>query len=502
MINRLTNALAAKLPKLRPVVVYYRARRKRIIAGFFVIAHVLGAWSSVNAIMEARTSQGAIAWAVVLNTFPYVAVPAFWIFGHSDFEDYVVARQENYGVTTEIHEKLSARIRDGGFAPTPQEPRLAALEHLAKLPLTSDNAIDLLIDGEATFDAIVSAIDAAEDYILVQYFIFRDDDLGQRLADRLIARAHAGVRVYLIYDEIGSMATPARFWKAMRDAGIKAIPFNTTKGPTNNFRINFRNHRKVVVVDGEVGFVGGLNVGVEYLGEDPELSPWRDTHCRFRGPVVQTVQIPFIEDWAWASGEVPADLNWEPAAADNGDGGMEAICIPSGPADQVETCSLFFINAINAANDRVWIASPYFVPDEQVVSALELAALRGVDVRVLIPAESDSFLVQLSSFSYLAEAENSGFEIYRYNAGFLHQKVVLVDDDFASVGTANFDNRSFRLNFEITLAVHDRTFAGRVAEMLEADFQQATIADTEEIAEKPFYFRFATRVARLLGPIQ
>ncbi|CAN5497647.1 cardiolipin synthase [soil metagenome] len=501
MFSHLTNWLAAKVPKLKPAVVYLRLHRKRLIAATVFIAHLLGAYTSVKAVMHTRTSQGAIAWAVVLNSFPYLAVPAYWVFGDDDFEDYIVARREQAGATTDLHKDLVADIRARRLATNPDEPSLSALERLADLPFTDGNHVELLVDGEETFEAILAEIDRAEKYILVQFFIFRDDDIGTRIVERLKARARQGVRIFLIYDEIGSMATGDAYFRSLEDDGIRALPFNTSRGITNRLRINFRNHRKIVIVDGKTAFVGGINVGDEYLGNDPELTPWRDTHCRVQGPVVQCLQIPFVEDWSWASGEVVEGLDWEPERAPGG-GSMAAICVPSGPADKVETCSLFFLNAINSAEERVWITSPYFVPDAQVVSALTLAALRGVDVRILIPEKFDALLVYLSSFSYLEEAENAGFKIYRYAPGFLHQKVVLVDDDFASVGTANLDNRSFRLNFEISVAVHDVAFAGEVAAMLEDDFASAKLAEPDELADRPFYFRLSSRVARLLAPIQ
>lgn len=248
-----------------------------------------------------------------------------------------------------------------------------------------------------------------------------------------------------------------------------------------------------------MAYVGGHNVGDEYLGKDPVLSPWRDTHVEMRGPIVQCVQVPFVEDWNWATGETP-ELNWDPEGAEGGDVG--AACIPTGPADPLETGTLCFLQAINSAEDRLWIVSPYFIPDAQLMSALQLAALRGVDVRILIPQNPDHLHVYLSGISYLEEAEEAGVRIYRYQPGFLHQKVWLIDDYASIVGTANLDNRSMRLNFEITMLILSKDFASEVESMLETDFSKSKLAASAEYTERALPFRFLVRVCRLLAPVQ
>jgi cardiolipin synthase len=311
----------------------------------------------------------------------------------------------------------------------------------------------------------------------------------------------------VLYDELGSHKLPAAYVNELRKHRVLIYPFNTTQGSRYRFRLNFRNHRKIVVVDGRVAYVGGHNVGDEYLGKDPKLSPWRDTHVMVRGPVVQFVQVSFVEDWLWAVGSTPDwdegepyELNWRPQKAPEGD--TLALCLPTGPADDLETCTLFFLHAINSARDRLWIVSPYFVPDEQLMSALQLAAMRGVDVRILIPKNPDQKLVYYSSFSYLEEAEKAGVRIYRYQPGFLHQKVMLVDDRAAAIGTANFDNRSMRLNFEVTMLLVDEEFAREVEAMLKADFAAGRLTSATDYTKSPWLFRLAVRVARLLAPVQ
>ncbi|MBW2462976.1 MAG: cardiolipin synthase, partial [Deltaproteobacteria bacterium] len=274
---------------------------------------------------------------------------------------------------------------------------------------------------------------------------------------------------------------------------------NTRKGVGNRFQINFRNHRKVVVVDGQTAWIGGHNVGDEYLGEDPKFGHWRDTHMRMEGPAALAAQLSFVEDWRWATDDM-LGLDWTPRPAEGGDASV--MIVPTGPADSEETATLLFMHAINMAHERLWLASPYFVPDEAIVFALQLACLRGVDVRILIPDKADHLLVYLAGFSYFDDVEHAGVRFYRYTDGFLHQKVMLVDETAASVGTANFDNRSFRLNFEITAMVGDPAFVDQVERMFEEDFSHSRQMHPGELAERPWWFRFAVRLARLTSPLQ
>jgi cardiolipin synthase len=467
-----------------------------IVLGF----HLLGAYSSIHAIMNVRTEQGAIAWAVSLNTFPYVAVPAYWILGRSRFHGYVTARRGNMERVAGVSEQ-AIRASHEFFVPREQvSPAARAAERLAGMRFLRGNSLELLIDGAATFDSILEGIDAAESYVLFQFFIVHDDEIGREVKRRLIERAGSGVRVFFLYDEIGSHDLPRAYLDELRKAGVAVSAFHTRKGPSNRFQINFRNHRKVVVVDGRVAWIGGHNVGDEYLGRDPKFGHWRDTHVRIEGPAALAAQLSFAEDWHWATGRALDGVSWTPVPSPSGD--VPVLILPSGPADELETASLMFTDAINSAVDRIWIASPYFVPDHGVMTALQLAGLRGVDVRILIPDEPDHLAVYLAAFSYLDEAGSTGVRFYRYRDGFLHQKVMLIDDSVATVGTANFDNRSFRLNFEITAVVSEAIFAAEVEQMLETDFANARPMEPGEYDRKPWWFRFGVRLARLTSPIQ
>lgn len=470
-----------------------------MIVALILFFEILGFISAVHAVMNVRTPQGSIAWAVSLVTMPVITVPAYWVFGRSKFHGYVLARQADAELVDRIADeamqgidRLVARTEWGHTA-------IRGTERLARLPFAGGNNVELLVDGEATFASIFEGIDAAEDYILVQFYIVRADDIGNQLKERLESAAQRGVRVYFLFDEVGSLGLDGSYLTELRSAGVNVLPFHSRKGSGNRFQLNFRNHRKTVVVDGHTAWIGGHNVGDEYLGKDPEFGNWRDTHMRLEGPAALGAQVAFVEDWRWAADETLDDLTWSPTASESGN--AQAVVIASGPADELETASLMFNQAINAATRRVWIASPYFVPDDAIVQALQLAALRGVDVRILIPEVSDSIFVKLAAYSYFDELKFTGVTFYRYQDGFLHQKVMMIDDTVAAVGTANFDNRSFRLNFEITAVVADEEFAGDVERMFEADFARSRKMEPGEYDSKSYLYKVAVRLARLAAPV-
>ncbi|MGQ7248419.1 cardiolipin synthase [Halomonas sp. V046] len=461
------------------------------------LIHLGGAISAVMALMSSRTSQGAIAWIISLVTFPYFALPAYWVFGRPRFYGYVTARGQRDTLLRQVLQRYRDRF-DSYLVPT-IDPDVQAVEKLAMMPLTGANRTELLVDGDATFASLFAGIESARSYILIQFFIVRDDDLGRRLHDHLVRAARRQVRVYFLYDEIGSRQLNEGFIRDLRAAGVKVSAFHSSRGLRHRFQLNFRNHRKILVVDGKAGWLGGLNVGVEYLGQDPRHGHWRDTHLKLVGPSALGLQEAFWEDWHWATGAM-LTLSWSPQVEPEGD--RKVVIVPSGPADPQETASLLVQHLIHSAHRRLWVTSPYFVPDEGVQDALRLAAMRGVDVRIMMPERPDHLLVFLSAFAFLPDMVKAGVKVYRYQPGFLHQKVILIDDEAASVGTVNLDNRSFRLNFEITALVADSGFAAEVAQMLEADFAGCREVGLEELRSRPMWRKLVSRAAYLLSPIQ
>lgn len=469
------------------------------IGTLVLLVHVAGMFAAVHAVVNTRTSQGAIAWAVALVTMPYLTLLPYLFLGQSYFRGYVDARRSG-------NRQLRSLAAQPG---TPADPEASgrakaalgpgaklAFDRLSGMPLLPGNRVSLLVNGTQTFDTILAAIDSAERYVLVQFFVIRDDTLGRRLHRALTHAAKRGVAVFVLYDGIGSHQLSRDYVSALRAVGVQTHKFSTRRF-VNRFQLNFRNHRKIVVVDGRRAFVGGHNVGDEYLGEKFPLSPWRDTHIDITGPVVSSVQFIFVEDWFWATRKVPDLVRCE----QNDSANMCCQAIASGPADEFETCSLFFVTAINAAQSRIWLTSPYFVPDEAVFSALKLAVMRGVDVRILIPSRRDHLVVFSASNVYVSEAVRAGVRMFRYQPGFLHQKVVLIDDVAAAIGSPNLDNRSFRLNFEFTVLTVDRGFAADVEAMLVEDFANANEVSDDEFANHPAWQRAAMRIACLFSPI-
>jgi cardiolipin synthase A/B len=454
-----------------------------------MLLHVAGILAAMHAVMNTRTPQGAFAWALGLTLLPYVTLVPYLYLGRSHFQGYVTLHR--------VHQQRLARAQlRGETAGVPAHcSQYAALTQMLGNPFREGQQLRLLVDGDTTFEAIFSAIAQAERCILMQFFIIHDDKLGQRMQQALLERAAAGVQVFVLFDGIGSHALPKHYVETLRQGGVAIYPFATQRH-SNRFQLNFRNHRKIVVVDGWLGFVGGLNVGDEYLGLKPPLAPWRDTHLQINGPAVLDLQRSFAVDWHWVTGELPPMLPPRPAQ-----GTAYTLVAATGPADAQESCSLYFTTAINAARKRLWLTSPYFVPDQAVMSALRLAVMRGVDVRVLIPARPDHYTVFLASTLHAYDAIRAGIRIFRYQPGFIHQKVILIDNDSACVGSMNLDNRSFRLNFEIGTLNVDRDFAADVERMLIEDFGRAVEITRAEYRKSPYLRRLAMNVARLFDPI-
>lgn len=458
------------------------------------LAHAAGFAASLSALMSTRTAQGTVAWVVALNTVPLLALPAYAVFGRRRFEGYVTTRRDRTSALRRALAGVPGRVAPFVATPPDERGEVRAVERLAALPFLGGNRVELLVDGEATFASLFEGIDRAERTLLVQFYIVRDDGLGRALRDRLIRKAQQGVRVCFLYDALGSMGLPASYVRALRQGGVRVGGFRSTRG-LGRFQINFRNHRKVTVADGCRAWTGGLNAGDEYLGRH---GPWRDTHLLVEGPAALALQLAFLEDWYFATGEWP-ELDWTPVPAPGSD--TPVLVVPTGPADPDETASLLVQQAIHAARRRVWISSPYFVPDGATLCALRLAVLRGVDVRVLLPRRADSLVVDLAAYAFLGRLIEGGVDVYRYEAGFLHGKAILVDDDVAAVGSMNLDNRSFRLNFEITALVADRAFARDVEAMFEADFARARRLRREDVDGRPLPLRVAARAAYLAAPV-
>lgn len=460
--------------------------------------HAVGAAMAVQAVMISRTPQAAIAWAMALILFPYATVFLFLIFGESRFSGYTMAGEGKCAGLDEALKRTQAALApfESSLKEKYQDPERMTVR-LRGLPSTRGNTTRLLVDGEETFDAIFAAIDSAQSYVIAQFYIVHDDGVGRALKERLIAARKRGARCWLLFDGVGSKRGMTReYIDELCEAGVSVAGFVTNRHFGYRFQINFRNHRKLVVVDGRAAFIGGLNAGDEYKGLGP-LGPWRDTHMQVEGPAVQALQLSFLEDWYYAKQEVP-DLPIEPRVC-----GREIVLpFASGPAQVWNAASAFYCELINDVRERLWIASPYLVPDPSLRAALGHAALRGVDVRLILPQGIDHLLPWLSSHTFYPHMQDAGVKIWRYQPGFMHQKVLLADSDIAIVGSVNLDFRSFMLNFELAAAVQDEAFTKRVEEMFLADFARSKPVELDMFQKGSFLFRLKCRAAALMSPEQ
>jgi len=463
------------------------------------IVYLLGWVLALDAIWQGRTAQSSIAWSLSLILLPMIGMPLYLLFGTRKFHGYRQARRQGdahlntLGQTIRHHLQPFARAADNTTLP---------LYNFFRLPMTRSNRCQLLIDGEHTFAAMHRAIEQAQHSVCVQFYIVQDDASGQAMADLLIRRANDGLRIYFLYDEIGSHQLSRRYLNKLRDGGVRVSRFNSWQF-RHRLQLNFRNHRKLLVVDGQQAFVGGINLGDEYLANGP-AGRWRDTHVAISGPAALPFQLSFCEDWNWATQYMP-QLQWlpTPATAQTPEADKsqvtdcDVMCINSGPADQQESASLSLTHLLHQAQHRIWLATPYFVPDIPTLAALRLAAARGLDVRILVPRTTDKWFVQHAMQSYIDELSRAGIRFYHYLPGFMHQKVMLIDKNLSSIGSANIDNRSLRINFEANALIRSSDFAKQVETMLQADFGNAAVV----VPESRFSKRLLNKIIRLSAPV-
>lgn len=463
-----------------------------LFAAVYFLIEVIGLLLAADAVMRTRSSQGAIAWLFSLVAMPVISIPLYLIFGRTHFYGYAEALREKEAM---LEDQIAALRTSMGQEERPLEAEPTSVEATVKrlggIGFTGGNEVRLLLNGGATYEAMFEAIEQAEFYVFVQFYIVKDGVTGQRLKELLIRKANQGLRILFLYDEIGCLKLVPSFFDAMREAAIEVSGFKTTQGRQNRFQINFRNHRKLLIIDGKTGFIGGHNLADEYL-------EFRDTHLEIHGPAVQQIQFAFLKDWFWATRRIP---EFSSAVVRSGQQDSRVAILDTGPADRFFNCSVLFATSINSARNRLWLTSPYFVPDDTMVRALQAAALRGVDVRILIPGKADHHFVELASLTYYDDMKSFGVKIYRYQEKFLHQKVFIVDDTMAGVGTVNLDNRSLYLNFEATALIGDSTFVTKVEDALKADFDKSSLVEPDYFDQLNFPVKVAARVARLASPL-
>jgi cardiolipin synthase len=458
-----------------------------LIVAWLTYLVVLGAW----VVMQRSEPVATLGWLMALAFLPYVGFLIYYILGPQ--------RIKRSG-----RRRGAAHTAVGGRGQTKAAQHASALGRMAQamtgFPPTTASRVDLLIDGGATYDALVTAIESAQHHIHIEYYIYAGDRTGTRIRDALIARAKAGVKVRMLLDGVGTKLA-RKFVLPLHEAGVELAFFHPVRWwmlPFTRPTLNLRSHRKIVICDGKIGFTGGINVTDD---ENETLNPkaFHDMHLRVEGEAVRWLQVAWLEDWHYATKKEVTDaaLYAEPAPTP---GPISAQVIPAGPDNDWEPIHRTQVDAIHRAERRVWLATPYFVPSRAALFALEGAAMRGLDTRIMIPKRSDSRLVTAAARSYFDKLLKAGVRVYEYGPRMLHSKALLVDDALAIIGTSNFDTRSFSLNFEIVMLFCDKGVASELETSLKSDMDAAKEV-TADSRKPSFLSRLSEAGARLFSPI-
>jgi len=464
-----------------------------------IVTALAAAWTVFAAgviLLQRRSATATLAWLLVFVFLPIVGLVLYRLLGPLRLQRKQLKRQVGRRI---VEDALGAM----------EVIRTAGHDHLqlARVPIAMGeppplhaDSLELYVDGAAAYAAIIREIEAARHHVHLEYYIFEPDQIGTRLRDLLVAKARAGVAVRLLVDGSGSSHLSKRFLRPLREAGAEVAWFNPISIRwLRTRRVDFRCHRKIVVCDGVIGFTGGMNIADAHSAE---LSKhyWRDTHLRIEGAAVLALQRLFIEDWTFAADALPSNLG-DLFRLRDGTGRHVVQIIGSGPDRDQLTIHGTYFTAMTRATSRIWLQTPYFVPDDAIVAALCTAAQRGVDVRLIVPQRGDSRLIDLAARSYMPELVASGVKVFEYLPRFIHAKTIVIDEDLAIVGTANLDNRSFRLDFELTALVYDVGLTERLAAAFEADQRDSRAIDAASLGQHSLLRRLGEAGARLLSPL-
>ncbi|WP_462411764.1 cardiolipin synthase [Neobacillus sp. Marseille-QA0830] len=463
--------------------------------------------AAVVLFLERRDAGTTWAWLLVLFFIPIFGFILYLLFGQNlsrrnlfHWEDLKRTGFEEM-VSTQLIEIHSKRFQFRNPASANNRDLIFMQLMNNHAYLSEDNSVDLFIDGKVKFEKLFKDIELANDYIHLQYYIIKNDWLGKKLISLLTKKAKAGVKVRVLYDELGSRRLPKRLFKKFRAAGGQVEVFFPSRLRFINLRMNYRNHRKLVIIDGKIGYVGGFNVGDEYLGLNKRFGYWRDTHLRIQGTAVDALQTRFILDWNQASRKYDISYvpNLFPKDVPHGRVGIQIVT--SGPDSELEQIKNGYIKMILSAKKSVYIQTPYFIPDASILDALRIACLSGVEVNIMIPDKPDHPFVYWATMFHIGRMLETGARVYIYKKGFIHAKTIVVDKEIASVGTANIDFRSFRLNFEVNAFLYDHALAEKLAEIFMDDCRDCNLLTLKEYQNRSLWIRFKESVSRLLSPI-
>lgn len=456
-------------------------------------------------ILENRNPVKTISWILVLVLLPFAGIVIYLFFG----QEYRKSKMYSRKGLRDLEKLRKLTLEQLDNLPKNHfqlNDRLYSKKHLMNLMLSNSNAIltnnnelRILRNGEETFPEIFRCIEQARHHIHLEYYIIDDDNIGNHLRELLIRKAQEGVEVRLIYDDVGSWKLKKKFIRSMSDAGVKVDCFMRVRFPMLTSKVNYRNHRKILVVDGNTAFVGGLNFADRYQRGIAEIGPWRDTHLKVIGGAATALQIIFMADWYFVSKEILKGIKYF-KPFESGNGKLVQVTA-SGPDSDWESISQAYFAAIASATEYVYISTPYLMPTADIVTALKTSALGGIDVRIVVPGISDAITPKWATNSYIEELLEAGVKIYFYQAGFTHSKVFVVDDIFASVGTANLDFRSLETNFEVNAMIYDEVIAGVLAKQFLDDQAQSRQVILEEWIKRPRINKIKESFARILSPM-
>lgn len=471
------------------------------------IAYILIVFGVICVIVsENRNPVKSLAWVTVLLVVPIVGLLLYLVFGRNIQRKHIISRRNRRQL-----KRLSEQPSPSGERPRHSpgvEQVVTLIDSLQRSPFYSDNTVELFNNGTDKFEALIADIAAATDYINMQYYIIADDRIGQRVAEALIERAKAGVKVRMIYDSVGSFKIKRKSIKRLHKLGIEAYPFFEVVFPPFGTRVNWRNHRKLVIIDGVVGYIGGMNIADRYV-DGGRFDVWRDLHLRVRGPGVSSLQQSFAVDWNFMGQpllEQTADrkelVEHFPDRKSQGIArGVDLQLLTGGPVNVWMNLTLTFQKIIATARKTVYLQTPYFLPSEGLLHALQIAALSKVDVRIMLPRKSDSDMLRWASFSYIQECLRAGIKVYLYDKGMLHSKALMVDDEFTTIGSTNFDFRSFEHNFEANMMIYSREFNALSRKQFMEDQRDCVRVTSASWRKRPASEKALESVMRLFAPI-
>lgn len=468
---------------------------------FTVLFSLTIIFTALVIIMENRNPLTTLSWLLLLLFIPVFGFIAYLIFGKNYRKKKLVKDKEilNDQLNEMVEEQMYVVAFEYSFSETPSINRLVKLIlQNSKSPFTKNNKAQVLTNGQETFSEIIKELKGAKNHIHLEYYIIQDDEIGNTIKDILVEKVRAGVEVRVIYDGVGSRNLSLKYLSKLKSAGVKVKCFLPVVMPFLNNKINYRNHRKIIVIDGIVGFVGGLNIGDEYLGKNSRIGFWRDTHLKLTGDSVYFLQNIFIQDWHFTGGDRLAGKGYYPKVERCGSTMVQIAA--SGPDSEWKTIMQAYFTTITSAEKNIYITSPYLIPDDSISMALKTAALSGADVKIIVPGKPDKRVVYWASHSYFAELLEAGVKIYKYR-GFIHAKLLLVDGTVASIGTANMDIRSFQFNFEVNALVYDEVVYRRLEKDFFDDLECSDEVILEEFTNRPFPDKVKESASRLLSPL-